>query len=156
MKLKRRGWSRCTSRGAGRLRPARCGLGRLALSCLVLGGLGFRFRGLQIYQASVASIRLSKLSRLMWADLVPEILRELRFWSAPTAGPNISLLILLALFAFICGCCAGALCCGLLLSQHLRQLASYLLRTLLLIFEGQVVAREPGRRLARRFSEYRE
>ena len=62
----------------------------------------------------------------MWAVL-PEVVRELRFFAAPQQGVALSLVVAIAIFACCCGFCCGLLLAGFALSQQVRRGFSWVL-----------------------------
>jgi len=96
--------------------------------------------------------------RFMWSiSLLPELIREARWWTVPsTSGCPWGGIILFVVCAFTCGCCCGACIGVILISRSCRDFLVRLLGVLLVSFHPSADYLQQGSlELRRRFQQYR-
>ena len=73
---------------------------------------------------------------MVWWELVPEVLRELRWWSAPTSCPW-GAVLLVVLLVCSCSCIVGFCLGALTFNPFCRRLAFNLAKVCLVGVEGE-------------------
>lgn len=86
---------------------------------------------------------------MSWQFVIPDLLRELRFFSGPSTCPWGVILLLLVLTGLACWWC-GFICAAALFSQQCRRGLNFVARTALVAFQpgGQVGGLDLRGRLA--------
>ena len=110
------------------------------------------------FRGSFEVCDLVSASRLMWASVLSELIRELRFWAPQPSCVGPAAIALLVLISCILGACAGSIITGLCLSTRLRRATGFLFWVFSDILEERATAiGEPRADIReRRLREYRE